>query len=493
MSNQIITDDLAAEVVDPRPAALIETFRAIGYTLPSAVADIIDNSISAGSRNLWIDFNWSQDQSNVTFRDDGTGMSLDEIVEALRPGTESPLTQRDAKDLGRFGLGLKTASFSQCRRLTVISKVKGASSSVNRGWDLDFVERKKAWLINRYLSDPALLGVLGQQESGTIILWELLDRMILDQKKEIISHKKFLEMIRDVEDHLSMVFHRFIEKRKLSIWINGRSVKAWNPFFPDEPATQSFPCEDYEKGQISITGYVLPHASKMSAEKWNEAAGTRGWTAQQGFYVYRKDRILLAGDWLGLFRKDDHTKLARIMVEINSSLDFSWQLDIRKSRAVPPKMFHDELRRYGNEVRSLAIEVFRHRGKQRQRNAIHSSFELGWVSFEKDGREYFKVNRKHPLVRTLTEHSELVRADVDKVFKMLEMTLPIPAIVLNESQYGDRPSPSGIPASDDEVLQLMKATYRKIRLDGSGHDKALQELFFIEPFANYPHLVEQIK
>lgn len=492
MSNEIIGDELTAEEIEPRPAALIETLRAIGYSLPSAVADIIDNSISAGARNVWVDFNWGVDDSSVSFRDDGVGMSLPQIIEALRPGSEGPMVERSEKDLGRFGLGLKTASFSQCRRLTVISKQKGATIPQHRAWDLDLVERKKAWIINHYLSDSSFLVSLSAMSSGTVILWQLLDRMVLDQNRQVISHRKFLELIREVEGHLSMVFHRFIEKNKISVWLNGTPIKAWNPFFPDLGGSQSFPLEVYDQGKVSVIGYVLPHATKMSGDQWKEAGGIQGWTAQQGFYIYRKDRILLAGDWLGLFRKDEHTKLARVMVEIDSRLDFSWQIDIRKSRAVPPKMFQDQLRRYGEEVRSRAIEVFRHRGKQRQRSSGQSSFEMGWISHELDGREYFKVNRRHPLVRTLTENAALVKVDVEKLLRMLEMTLPIPAIVLNESQYGDRPASSGLPARDDEVLAMIKSSYKKLRGDGYTHEKALEELFFIEPFSNYPQLIEQI-
>jgi len=492
MSNEIIGDELTAEEIEPRPAALIETLRAIGYSLASAVADIIDNSISAGARNVWVDFNWKEKDSNVSFLDDGGGMSLPEIKEALRPGSQGPMMARGEKDLGRFGLGLKTASFSQGRRLTVISKAKGSSIIEHRGWDLDLVERKKAWFTNHYLSDPEILAPLSSMANGTIILWQLLDRMVLDQNDQVISHRKFLELIREVEGHLSMVFHRFIEKNKLTIWLNQTPIKAWNPFFPDLTGNQSFPCEGYNQGQVSLTGYVLPHATKMSAEKWKEAGGIRGWTAQQGFYIYRKDRILLAGDWLGLFRKDEHTKLARIMVEIDSSLDFSWQIDIRKSRAIPPKMFQDKLKRYGEEVRSRAIEVFRHRGKQRQRNAGQSSYELGWIAYEQDNREYFKVNRKHPLVRLLLDNPVLIKADIEKMLKMLEMTLPIPAIVLSESQRGDSPSSGGLPVRDDEVLAMMKLSYQKIKSDGLSHENALNELLFIEPFSNYPHLIEQL-
>ncbi|WP_214072638.1 ATP-binding protein [Mucilaginibacter sp. dw_454] len=491
MSDTELPDGIGAEIVAPKPAALIETFRAIGYNLPSAIADIIDNSISADSKNVWVNFNWAADNSSVMVRDDGNGMTKDELVEALRPGTDNPLSDRDSGDLGRFGLGLKTASFSQCRRLTVISKSKITQEVNYRAWDLNYVEKHDQWQIIKYLSDPGLLEILSPYAGGTIIHWQLLDRIVYDQNKQVITQKKFWESVREVEQHLSMVFHRFIEKGKLTLLLNGNTVAAWNPFLTTEQATQSFPTETYDNGRISLTGFVLPHVSKIDTEKWNEAAGSMGWTAQQGFYIYRKDRILLAGDWLGLFKKDDFTRLARIMVEIDSSLDFSWQLDIRKSRAIPPKMFQDILKRYGAEIRKLAIDVYRHRGKQKQRKINHSHFEFVWVTVEEGGREYFRINRKHPSYRIVKEQLGAEAKDFVKFARLLEMTLPVPAIVFNENQYADQPVPA-LSAGDALVLDMMRSVYKRLLKDGLTPEKAVEELYFIEPFSNYPHLVEQL-
>ncbi|HWZ15430.1 MAG TPA: ATP-binding protein [Mucilaginibacter sp.] len=491
MSDKLLPADVGAEIVAPRPAALIETFRAIGYSLPSAIADIIDNSISADAKTVQVNFNWAESNSSVTIIDDGKGMNEKELIEALRPGTTNPLADRNANDLGRFGLGLKTASFSQCRRLTVISKSRDSGEITYRAWDLDYVEQNDQWQIIRYLSDPHLPELLDDFASGTIISWEIMDRVIYDQNKQLISGKKFWEAVREVEKHLSMVFHRFIEQRKLMVFLNGNKLNPWNPFLTGEPATQSFPTETYDNGKISLTGFVLPHASKIDTDKWNEAAGSMGWTAQQGFYIYRKDRILLAGDWLGLFKKDDFTRLARIMVEIDSSLDFSWQIDIRKSRAVPPKMFQDILKRYGAEIRKLAIDVYRHRGKQKQRKKDHSHFEFAWVTVEEGGREYFRINRKHPSFRIVKEQLGKESREFEKLITLLEMTLPLPSIVFNESQYADQPAPA-LNADSDLMLDMMKSVYKRLLKDGLTHAKAVEELFFIEPFSNYPHLVEQL-
>ena len=106
----------------PEAASMIETFRAIGYNLETAIADIIDNSISANARNIYINRIWRGGQSIITIKDDGDGMNSNEIIQAMRPGAKNPLSDRSENDLGRFGLGLKTASFSQCCKLSVLSK-----------------------------------------------------------------------------------------------------------------------------------------------------------------------------------------------------------------------------------------------------------------------------------------------------------------------------------------------------------------------------------
>ena len=104
----------------PEASSMIETFRAIGYSIEAAVADIIDNSISARAKNIWINFEWEGSETWLAVKDDGSGMNNDELVQAMRPDSKNPLDDRSTKDLGRFGLGLKTASFSQCRLLSVI-------------------------------------------------------------------------------------------------------------------------------------------------------------------------------------------------------------------------------------------------------------------------------------------------------------------------------------------------------------------------------------
>ena len=198
------------------------------------MADLVDNSITAKSSNVWLKFHWNGADSYVTVLDDGAGMTENVLREAMRPGTFSPLDPRQHGDLGRFGLGLKTASFSQCRRLTVRSR-SAKSSPVTRCWDLDHVNDVRRWrlLIQAFPETEERLKALGPVAHGTIVVWEKLDRLAgRADRDDRGAHRRFLEMIDRVERHLAMVFHRFMSgpKRRLKIWINGHVVEPWDPF-----------------------------------------------------------------------------------------------------------------------------------------------------------------------------------------------------------------------------------------------------------------------
>jgi hypothetical protein len=314
------------DLAEPFAAPMSESLRAFGYELPTAIADLLDNSISAGSKNIWVDFLWNGADSTITITDDGRGMNEEELVNAMRPGSRNPLESRDPKDLGRYGLGLKTASFSQCRRLVVRSKTSGNAVST-RFWDLDFVAYKNKWLLLRDAGENAEIHFkrLTKLDHGTVVLWDQIDRLVKEHEVNNETHKRFFyDRIEAVEKHLAMVFHRFLEGKRLRIFVNNNELRPWDPFLKFEKATQQIADERITLFQkkIGIIPYVLPHISKLTEEKHSEAAGVKGWNLHQGFYVYRNERLLVAGDWLGLpFAKEEHFKLARIQLDIPNSMD----------------------------------------------------------------------------------------------------------------------------------------------------------------------------
>lgn len=189
-----------------------------------------------------------------------------------------------------------------------------------------------------------------------------------------------------------MVFHRFIETGKIKIYFQDRPVEAWNPFLNGENATQGFPAEPLQNGKVTVKGFVLPHKSKITEEVFKNAEGPKGWNEQQGFYIYRNERLLLAGDWLGMFRKEEHYKLARIQIDLPNSLDAEWQIDIKKSVARPPLILREQLKAYAGQVRNQAVAVYRHKGKN-VKQLPGQKFVPLWIEHKRGDKWFYKINR----------------------------------------------------------------------------------------------------
>ncbi len=477
----------------PEASSMIETFRAIGYNIETAIADIIDNSISANSKNIWINFEWKGSKTWLSIKDDGIGMNDAELIQAMRPGSKNPLQERNQKDLGRFGLGLKTASFSQARKLTVISK-KADYKSVFWTWDLDFVNKTGNWDLIKYLPDENLETEISKLTTSTIVLWNDIDRVVKDfNQDDSKAEFKFNQTMEQVKKHLAMVFHKFIEQGKINIFFQGKKVDAWNPFLSNEKATQEFPPEKIQNGKVKIEGFVLPHKSKISEETYKNAEGVKGWNEQQGFYIYRNERLLLAGDWLGLFRKEEHYKLARIQIELPNTLDESWQIDIKKSIARPPLVFREQIRAYALKVRQQAVEVYRHKGKSVKQIAGQKFVPL-WVDHKRGDKWFYKINRENPI---LTKIKEQAKKDSDKAIEMLlrfiEETIPSKSIYIKESE---QPELQGTPFEDTnhEIIRTtMQAMYSSLIKQGKTDEEAKAIISNIEPFNNFIHFLEFLK
>lgn len=474
----------------PDASSMIETFRAIGYNVETALADIVDNSISAGAKNVWISFEWLGSESWLAVKDDGIGMNDGELIQAMRPGSKNPLLDRNHKDLGRFGLGLKTASFSQARKLTVISK-KSEYQPVFWTWDLDFVSQTGKWDLIRYLPDQKFDIELSELKTGTIVVWNDIDRIVKDFKKEDESAlDKFLLIMEQVKRHLSLVFHKFIEKGKVKLFFQEREIFAWNPFLSCNTFTQTFPEEKIQNGRVNIEGYVLPHRANLTEQEYKNAEGIKGWNEQQGFYIYRNDRLLVSGDWLGLFRKEEHYKLARIQIELPNTLDSEWQIDIKKSLARPPLFFREQIKAYALKVRQRAVEVYRHRGKN-VKQVIGQKIVPLWIEHKRGDKWFYKINRENPL---LDRTRELAKSSPDKAIDMLlrfiEETIPSKSIYIKESE---QPELQGAPFEDTNheiIRNTMQSMYANLLRQGKSNEDAKGIIKHIEPFNNFEHFLD---
>jgi hypothetical protein len=476
----------------PEASSMIETFRAIGYSIEAAIADVVDNSISANAKNVWINFEWKGSETSLAIKDDGHGMKNDELIQAMRPGSKNPLDQRSTKDLGRFGLGLKTASFSQCRKLSVISKRENYHS-VYWTWDLDFVNQTGKWDLIKYLPDNKFENEIAEMVYGTIVIWNDMDRLLKNfQTNDTRALEKFLHIIEQVKKHLAMVFHRFIETGKIKIHFQDRIVDAWNPFLSNESSTQGFSEELLQNGKVIVKGYVLPHKSKISEEKYKDAEGPKGWNEQQGFYIYRNERMLLAGDWLGIYRKEEHYKLARIKVDLPNSLDEEWQIDIKKSIARPPLILKDQLKAYSGQIRNQAVEVYRHKGKNITREQGQNFVPL-WQEHKRGDKWFYKVNREHPIIdkvkaQALTDPNKAIEI----LIRFIEETIPSKSIYIKEAE---EPESEGKPfegIDHEPIRKVMQQIYDKLIGEGKTEAKAKANILNIEPFNHFPHFLEFI-
>ncbi len=476
----------------PNPGAMIESLRAFGYSTQAAIADLIDNSVTAQARNVWVTFHWRGVDSYVRVRDDGRGMSEDELRAAMRLGSSSPLDRRDDRDLGRFGLGLKTASFSQCRRLTVASRRAGDQVSIRR-WDLDYVGQTAAWrlLKGSEQGSEERLDDLASAKSGTVVLWEILDRLVgdaaIDDEK---AHRRFLEAVALVRDHLAMTFHRFLEK-DLSISFGDNTIEPRNPFLPDGQATQVLQDDKLYLGKkaIIVRPYVLPHHSKIERDVHERAAGRQGWNALQGFYVYRNERLLVPGTWLGLgFQQEEHYRLARIQLDFDNSMDTDWRIDVRKSLAIPPGPLREDLKRIAKVSRRTASDVYRQRGKilDRKRDGDHVP---AWNRRLRHGKIWYGINREHPLVAEALRIPKPYRRTINAALRLVEETVPTPSITIDHAEQPQSQAGPFEGVQSREVLAVLAEVYRTLRKRGLSRAQVQERIVNMEPFDRYPELV----
>lgn len=487
------------DIVRPSPQALIESLRAVGYGPETAIADLVDNSIAAEAKNVWIEFYWNGRHSTVSIIDDGFGMDEAKLVEAMRLGGGDPCIPRTPQDLGRFGLGLKTASFSQCRSLSVIASTN-TSPRRARKWDLDHIAVVKDWHLQRSLSNTCqnLLDKLVYSNWRVAVVWEKLDRLVEDVDPDDSKAKqRFLKMVSQVESHLGMVFHRYLERStKLNIFINGNRVAPWDPFLVREPATQALPLEyvSIPGGKsVEVRPFILPQKSKMLEASHKLAAGPKGWTSQQGFYVYRNNRLLVPGRWLGLrhLNNREQYQLARIRVDIDNSMDSDWQIDIRKSRATPPAMAREHLTRIARLSRDAASQVFKGRRKALTRTTS-GEFVFVWEQSVRQGRTLFSINRKHPLVRKFlldSEDSSAFRA----LLKMIEQTVPIEEIWLATLDHeGSNQGEEEQANSLDDMKDTASVLFELLASENLSSEQLRRRLAEIEPFHRFPELIDNI-
>jgi len=359
-----------SSAITPSAARLTESLRDIGYDFPSAVADIVDNSIMADAARVEILIEFDGTGSWVSVTDDGCGMTANGLVEALRYGTRRTYARGD---LGRYGLGLKTASLSQCRSVTVVSRRSEAATRVAvRMLDLDLIAEWDEWLVVDPGPDPAVTQARGRLADGpgTVVLWRKLDRVLPEKRPDGgWARRRLAAMAAKTAEHLGMVFHRFLEGtggRDLVITVNGEKVQPWNPFGPGEPARAELAPQRFEvvvgdvAGTVTLQRFVLPSRDQFSSSaNFELLSGPLNWNRQQGLYIYRAMRLVQWGGWNGIRGIDEHTKLARAALDFDTDLDSVFNINVAKMGVTIPPQLRQMLERPINELCGRADDTYR--------------------------------------------------------------------------------------------------------------------------------------
>lgn len=457
----------------PRAASLTASLRDLGYSLETAIADLIDNSISAGATDIQILCDMSRSIPALVIADNGSGMTESEVVAAMRHGAMDPRTERGPKDLGRFGLGLKTASFSQCRRLTVVSSVKGQLAAAE--WNLAKVEEDDDWFISILEKDEIEILPFIERipDNGTLVIWQDLDRLLEDetgQRRDEIVNEKLLA----AERHLALVYHRYLAgevkgRHKLAICINGHPVTAFDPFCRKNQATQILQEEKVWIGDVPILmqPYILPHHSRLTATEWDYYQDRSDFISNQGVYIYRNERLMAWGDWFRIIPKGEATKLARVKIDFPNCLDELWTIDIKKSRARPPHAVRERLRQIINQISSRSVTVHRGRG---QRLFQENQAPLWERYIDHDGIRY-AINAGHPLVTSLfaqLKSSEL--ATVRLLLDSIAASLPIEMIYSDYSTHPRQVKQAQTASDKEDTLDRLRRFKQVIYGDGLGGD-----------------------
>lgn len=481
---------MQSKVIPPQPSSLIESIRSIGYTLSTALADVVDNSIAAQAKVVRIMSNLDARDLKIGILDDGIGMTEEELLRAMTLGSQSPLFERAKFDLGRFGLGLKTASFSQCRVLTVVTKSKGKTACAR--WDLDHISNTNKWEVQLPEDTREITWADLLNDGGTLVLWERLDPSIgggdPSRAIEDLAHQ-----MDEARRHLELVFHRFLSgdsgRRKIRIEVNNLPLEAFDPFHSQHPATIAGPVEiiRVNNQKVSIQAFTLPHRSKVSLDQWEHYARPEGYVKSQGFYVYREGRLIIAGTWFGLMRQSELTKLARVRIDMPNTLDEAWKIDIKKASAQLPSAVRTRLRRIIEPLGATSKRVYKSRGQK----LVEDNRIPVWTRLQNKNEIIYRVNEDHPMVIELkSKLSPQSSLDFLKLIEVVGTSLPTDTLFADLG--GDVESNVGTATTDEALRYAALTTYEHLSNMNKGFEEILAIMQVAEPFRSNWNRTEEM-
>lgn len=471
--------------VIPDPISLMESMRAVGYSVEAAIADLIDNSISAQADFIDIKYD-ATDNPFVALLDNGCGMAPDELTNAMRHGSHNPADERNPSDLGRFGLGLKTASLSQCKKLTVVSRKAGVTSA--RRWDLDVVQYSGRWLVVvpewKELEALPMFSRLQALDSGTLVVWQNLDRLTagaVDPQAEMTTK------LSSLYEHLALVFHRFTQKEDgigpVSMVVNGLQIPPRDPFLRTNTFRQPLEGQviKQERGDVRVLPFILPPVSHLSPDEISLAGGKEGLRGTQGFYIYRNRRLVIWGTWFRLVPKEEFYKLTRVQVDIPNSFDDLWALDIKKSVAFPPEAIRNRLKELIPHFAATSKKTVTYPGRKQSAKG----FVPLWMRIEPHhGAFRYELNPEHPVIQSLSSRlAEGGQKYLQVLLSLLGDALPF------ESIYADMCGDRRVDDDAETLASLIEMTTNLQEITGLGIDQVLK----IDPIVRYPQHHDKLR
>lgn len=467
---------------------LVESMRSLGYSFKTAIADLIDNSIGAGAKRIDLTM-LPNNNPYLIILDNGHGMTNSELELALKFGSKNPLDERNEEDLGRFGLGMKSASLSQCRKLTVASKKNGELSCYS--WDIDYINEKKNWVLIEYdeteISRLPNIENLKKLEHGTYLLLQNFDRVSVSTQN--LSNTLNSNMSETI-DHLSLIFHRFIDDG-LEIYVNNSLIEGRDPFLIKNHSTQALKEIEFNTDSfpIKVKPFILPHINKLSNEEIKKVGGREDLKNNQGFYIYREKRLIIYGTWFRLYRKEELSKLARIMVDIPKDLDYMWSIDIKKSSANLPDVIKSKL------YSCIDLSVYGSKRVHEYRGRKTSSNEINYIWDRLENRENkfdYRINRELPQLKLLESQLESKQLTLlNNILCLIEESIPTNQIYLDTANNVYNQEVPNLEIDEmisqiDEMLNLAE----QLKLD---KNQMLQSILRTEPYCNYKELSKNFK
>lgn len=485
----------------PKADMLMGSMRSMGYTFESAIADVIDNSISANCSVVKVLFPTNPLQKScVGILDNGEGMDDKALFEAMRYGSAANEDTRSENDLGRFGLGMKSASLSQCKVLTVVSLKDTHLSAYT--WDYNYIRDKKEWVVKKHNQDEIesfpYIDQLLEFSKGTLVLWKDFDVLSKSSDGQVYETLNNLKDV--VGDYIALIYHRYLSlptKNKLTMFVNNQKIKAQDPFLESNPKTttkkeRTIAINDTFgiERQIKIKPFILPFVTDLSEKDKKLIGGIENLRSKQGFYIYRNNRLIIWGTWFGMKPRAELTKNARIRVDIPNTLDDIWSIDIKKQSATIPKRIQNQLKNTVTDALEISVRKQTHRGRK---NKVDDKIDYIWDRMEgRNQNYYYQINRESKLYQFVKEKiSEEDFGYFEMFIGEIEKNIPIQQMYIDKSNEAIE-----VEEADnrfDDVYQLGVTLIENIRkVSDKNVREIVEDVMKSEPFCNYSDIKEKL-